>query len=127
MAGITGRKGDKRRARPRRATPGPLDSIKAFMALPDQEKERIWASFAKIRASDTRALTREERELWERAKRKRGRPRTGKGVRVISLSVERGLLEKADAFAKEHGMTRAALFAKGLEAVVGNGRRRRAG
>jgi hypothetical protein len=97
------------------------------MALPDDEKERVWESIANVRPSDTRPLTPEERQLWEKAKRKRGRPRTGKGVRVISLSVERGLLERADAFAKEHGMTRAALFAKGIECVVGNGGRRRAG
>jgi hypothetical protein len=49
-----------------------------------------------------------------------GRPKVGKGVRVISLSVERGLLERADHYAQQHGLTRAQLFARGLAAVLNN-------
>ena len=63
-------------------------------------------------------LTPEMKAQWERAKRKRGRPVKGGGAKVISLSVERGLLEKADALAKRQGMSRADLFARGIQAVL---------
>jgi hypothetical protein len=53
-----------------------------------------------------------------RAKRKRGRPRIGKGTKVISVSVEKGLLARADRLAKRLHVKRAELVARGLEAVV---------
>lgn len=55
---------------------------------------------------------------WKRARRKRGRPRTGKGVRVISVSVEKSLLRQSDAFAKKQGVSRASLIAEGLKRVL---------
>lgn len=39
-------------------------------------------------AEKARPLTPEEREQWRKAKRKRGRPRTGQGFQRISLSIE---------------------------------------
>lgn len=51
-------------------------------------------------------------------RRKPGRPRQGKGVRVISVSVERQLLTEADALAARLGITRAALISRGLKAVL---------
>lgn len=53
-----------------------------------------------------------------RRKRQRGRPRVGKGVKVISVGVELGLLERADAVAKKRGLSRAKLIAEGLESVL---------
>ncbi len=52
------------------------------------------------------------------AKRKRGRPRIGKGTQVISVSVEKGLLARADRLARRLRLKRAELVARGLEAVV---------
>ena len=46
------------------------------------------------------------------------RPAKGKGVKVISLSVEKSLLERADAEARRRNISRAALVAEGLEAVL---------
>jgi hypothetical protein len=63
-------------------------------------------------------LTPADRERWERARRKPGRPRQGRGARVISVSVERDLLARADALAEEMGITRARLIARGLQAVL---------
>ncbi len=60
----------------------------------------------------------EAKERWERARRKPGRPRVGRGAQVISVSVERGLLEQSDELAKQMGITRARLIARGLEAVL---------
>ncbi len=52
---------------------------------------------------------------WQRLKKKMGRPQMGKGVKVISLSIEQGLLARADAMAKRQGISRARLVARGLE------------
>lgn len=60
----------------------------------------------------------EGRALWEKARRKPGRPRRGQGSKVISLSMERDLLARADDLAKNMGLTRAALIERGLKAVL---------
>jgi len=68
-------------------------------------------------------LSPEMKALWERMKRKRGRPPVGEGSKVISLSVEKSLLKKSDDLAKKQGLTRAQLFARALESLL----RKRAG
>jgi hypothetical protein len=75
-----------------------------------------------IALSETRPMSPAERRRWERAKGQPGRPRRGKGARVISLSVEQSLLQKADLAAKRAGISRAALFEMGLRAVLGSGK-----
>lgn len=86
-------------------------------------------SLAELRAA-TKDLNREmvadefhpmgaaERARWERARRKPGRPRRGAGAKVISVSVERGLLVRSDALARNLGITRALLVERGLKAVL---------
>jgi hypothetical protein len=66
----------------------------------------------------SRPLNARERRLWEKARRKPGRPRRGAGVKVISVSVERGLLGRSDKLAKTLGVSRAALIERGLKAVL---------
>ncbi len=72
-----------------------------------------------------RALTATERKQWQRMRDKmnrsapaKGRPKVGEGVKVISLSVEQSLLRRADALAKKRGVSRAAMVAAGLAAVL---------
>jgi len=77
-----------------------------------------------IAFSETRPMTAAERRQWQRAKRRPGRPRRGSGVRVISLSVEQSLLEKADLAARRGGISRAALFEMGLRAVLNTAKRK---
>jgi hypothetical protein len=74
-----------------------------------------------------RPLTPEERKLWNRAKRKGGRPRVGQGVKVISLSVEKGLLAKADRLAKKLNISRAQLISRGLQKVLADESAKRTG
>jgi hypothetical protein len=50
--------------------------------------------------------------------RKSAASQRGQGVRVISLSIERGLLRKADATARKHGLSRAELIARCLRSVL---------
>jgi hypothetical protein len=58
------------------------------------------------------------RARWEKAKRKRGRPVVGKGVQVISVSLEKQLLAKANRLAKKLRVSRARLITRGLETVL---------
>jgi hypothetical protein len=60
----------------------------------------------------------EARQSWARAKRRPGRPRKGRGAQVISVSVERALLERTDALATRMELSRAELIARGLKAVL---------
>jgi hypothetical protein len=93
-------------------------AVEAFLALPDEEKERQCKEFDKEFVADSfKPLTPAQRKLWERAKR-RGRPKIGAGAKVISLSVEGGLLDRTDAVAKAHGLSRAEIFARGMRAVL---------
>jgi hypothetical protein len=97
--------------------------IDAFIALPDSEKERIFrkieAETPEQRLTRSRALNARERAQWRRFK-KLGRPRIGDGAKTISLTVERDLLKRADAYAKRHGISRARLIAQGLHAILGS-------
>jgi hypothetical protein len=89
-----------------------------FDALPAAEKERIFQEIERETPEQRRAASRPlnpaERARWNRIKKKMGRPKIGKGIKVISLSVERDLLKRADAYAKAAGLKRSAVFAAGL-------------
>ena len=63
-------------------------------------------------------LTPDMHAAWQRARRKRGRPRIGQGSTVISVSIERDLLKRADGLAKRMKITRAKLIAAGLERAL---------
>ncbi len=81
--------------------------------------EKSVAEFDKEFIVDTFGpLTPEDRARWKRVKARRGRPRKGKGVKVISVSIEMGLLKRTDRLAKRKGVPRASLIAAGLEAVL---------
>ncbi len=41
--------------------------------------------------SQWRPLTPSERKLWQKAKRKMGRPKVGEGAKIVPISIERGL------------------------------------
>lgn len=67
----------------------------------------------------TRPLTPAERKRWQRAKRGPGRPKIGRGAKVVSVSIESGLLVATDRLAKKRKVSRARLIAEGLNWVVG--------
>ena len=58
-----------------------------------------------------------------RAARGRGRPRVGQGAKSVLVSIEGGLLARADRFAKQQKMSRSQLVAAALEEKM----RRKAG
>lgn len=97
--------------------------IDAFIALPHAEKERIWQEIdGKTHdqlLAESRPLNAKERAQWRKFKNKAGRPQIGKGAKMVALSIELGLLKRADAYAMQHGLKRSELIAKGLETVLG--------
>ena len=109
-------------------TPAPRFSAHDFEALSEAQKQEF---IAEVRAAPSRPLTPAERKEWKQfmertqpaaassAKRKGGRPKFGKhGVKVIALSVERDLLKRADAYAKEQGLKRAELFTQAIQRIL---------
>ena len=69
-------------------------------------------------ASEFGPLSARARSRWIRARRRPGRPRQGEGAKVISVTVEKNLLARSDALAKNMGVTRAGIIARGLKAVL---------
>jgi hypothetical protein len=104
--------------------------VEAFIALPDDEKERIFQELERQtpeeRDAESRPLTSSERGQLARFRRGLSRPKIAGGAKSVNVTVEQGLLRRADSWAKDHGLTRAELFARGLELVMGgNGVRRK--
>src|ERR1700730_660203 len=66
----------------------------------------------------SRPLTPTEREQWKRLKRKRGRPKVGRGCKRISVSMEQGLLKRITALAKKRRISRSQLLALVLEEAL---------
>ena len=97
-------------------------------------KKSVVGKYARMTADDLRSetaefdkemvttkskpLTAEERAWWERVRRRPGRPRRGRGAKVISVSLEQELLARSDALAKNLGISRALLIERGLKAVL---------
>ena len=90
---------------------------------PEELRKATKAFDEEMIADKSRPLTAAERKTWETARRKPGRPRRGAGAKVISVSMERGLLARSDALARELGVSRASLIERGLRAVLDSGNR----
>ena len=76
----------------------------------DLDQEFVADKFGQLSPAD--------RQLWAKAKRKRGRPRIGAGAKVVSVSIEKDLLSRTDRLAKRLRLSRARLIAFGLEQVL---------
>ena len=82
------------------------------------ELDRLGAEAEKVTYRNTRPLTAQFRRALARAANRGGRPRIGAGARRINITVERTLLNKADAYARKHRLSRAAVVAEGLKRIV---------
>jgi hypothetical protein len=99
--------------------------VAKYAALSRSELQERTAEFdEEMVVTKSRPLTSAERRAWDKARRRPGRPRKGAGVKVISVSVERGLLARSDALASSLGISRASLIERGLKAVLATGIRR---
>jgi hypothetical protein len=93
--------------------------VKTYERMGPKKLEAAAAKFDReFVVEESRPLNADERLLWTRARRKPGRPRVGRGARVISVSVERNLLVRSDALAHRLGISRASLVSRGLKAVL---------
>lgn len=96
-----------------------LSPYEEFMALSDAQKESVYRELDALETPyDIKPLSPELRRLWNRAKRKAGRPRIGRGAARVLVSIERGLLEQADSLARRQHTTRSDLISRGLKAVL---------
>jgi hypothetical protein len=101
-----------------------------FDRMTDAEKDAFAAQFQrKIPLSETRPLSKALRQRlgrlptraeYERATGKHGRGRAGdtKKATRLNVTIDRGLLAQADAFAKARGLSRAEMIAWALRAVM---------
>ena len=96
----------------------------AIDAMTDAQKAKLVAGLdaetPDQRLARSKPLNAGQRAVWRRVKKKMGRPRVGKGSKPISLTLEIGLLKRADAYAKAHGVKRSELIAQGLRTVLGD-------
>jgi len=102
-------------AKPRK----PKDRDKPFQEMNSEELRAATSEFDLEFSGDTFGRPNAtQRKQLARAKRKRGRPRIGKGCQTISVTVEKQLLAKTDRLAKRLNVARATLIARGLQALV---------
>jgi hypothetical protein len=96
---------------------------RAVDAMSDAEKAKLIADIdaqtPEQRLAESKPLTSAQRARWNKFKKKMGRPKIGAGTQLISMTIEKGLLKRADAYAKRHGLKRTQLIAQGLRAVMG--------
>jgi len=86
--------------------------------MSEAQLDRLGAEAEKVNYANTRPLTTTARRVLAKAANKGGRPRIGAGAQRINITVERTLLKTIDAYARKHGLTRAAAVAEGLRRLV---------
>lgn len=92
---------------------------KSYTNMTTRELREATKEFDEEFVADTfGSPTSKARATLARAKR-RGRPVVGKGAARVLVTIERGLLHEADAFAKAHQMSRSELIAAGLNRMIG--------
>jgi hypothetical protein len=93
--------------------------VKRYQEMNARELAKATAAFDKEMVIErSRDLTDEEQAQWRQARQKAGRPKVGKGVQVISVSIEKGLLTRTDRLARKLQLPRTQLIALGLEALL---------
>lgn len=91
---------------------------KSFKSMRTGELRSATAEFDRELVADSFGEpTASQKQRWASARR-RGRPRKGKGAKVVSITVERTLLARSDALASRLGVTRSGLVERGLRALL---------
>lgn len=98
---------------------GKRSVVAKYAAMTAGELRAATAEFDReMVVAKSRPLTAEERSWWNKVRRRPGRPRRGRGAKVISVSVEQELLARSDVLARNLGISRALLVERGLKAVL---------
>ncbi len=97
----------------------PTSKRNRYETMKTDELAEATAAYGREMAIDAfRPLTKPERARWSKARRNPGRPRRGRGVKVISVSVEQDLLLESDRLARRLGVSRARLIERGLRVIL---------
>ncbi len=92
---------------------------KSYSKLSRGELDAIAAEFDREFVADTFGpLSARGRARHERAKKKRGRPRTGAGSKAVSVTIENKLLSQVDELARRLRVPRSRLAAYGFQLIV---------
>jgi len=93
-------------------------AAKAQTSMPSMKLAELTKDLDNIDFENTRELSTEMGEKWERAKRGRGRPRIGEGAEKVLISMEKRLLLVTDALARRKGLDRSKLVAKAIREML---------
>ncbi|MEA2734583.1 MAG: hypothetical protein QOE14_1034 [Humisphaera sp.] len=95
-----------------------------FMAMTPAQRTADVAKYDQEDLTPGKPLTVADKALHDRAAArgaraaKMGRPKIGKGAKIVPVTIERGLLKEADSFARQHGLKRSQMVAQGLRLVM---------
>jgi hypothetical protein len=111
----------KKKAKPTDDVPSHR-TFEEFDALSEADKDKVWKYYdRKIPLSEMPTLTRAERAQFERAIGRRprpGRPKIGQSSKVVYMTLQKGFLQRVDAYAAKHKLKRAELIVQGLRKVT---------
>ena len=108
----------------------PKSEYERFMALSDAQKDAEVAKYdsppaVNKRGLPGRPLRASDKALHRRAASRGGRPKIGRGAVIVPISIERGLLEQVNSFARINHLKRSQMVAEGLKLLMSS--RRKAG
>jgi hypothetical protein len=94
-------------------------AAKPYWEMTTEELQQATKEFDNEFVADkARPLTPQMRVRWQRAKNKQPRTENGQDERTIVVRLEQGLLERCTALAKMKRISRDALIARGLKALL---------
>src|SRR5258708_31032768 len=97
---------------------------KPYWEMTAQELREATKQYDRARLAAAKPLSPAMKARWERAQKRMGRPRVGKGVKRILITVEGGLLERLDQYVKASGSNRSATITRGIRALLSGSKAR---
>ncbi len=91
-------------------------TVEKFLGLSDAQKHAAAAEFDREFVAET--FGRPAARARAKLRKARGRPRVGRGAQRVLVTIERGLLARADARARVLKVSRSELIAAGLQNVL---------
>jgi len=95
-----------------------LSSRKRVSNMTVAELEELSRHFNQEFVPSTPLTKADRRELARAARRGKGRPRIGEGAERVLVTIEGGLLRRADAYCRAKNLKRAELIAIGLQKAM---------
>src|SRR5436305_1283119 len=100
------------------ATKSVNNGRKPYWEMTTAELREATKQYDRTRLAAPKPLSPAMKARWERAQKRMGRPRVGKGAKRILITVEGGLLERLDQYVKASGSNRSATITRGIEALL---------